>query len=65
MKVHLLESKLPFKSEIMCECNVKMLRAVGVAGVSGQNALDVARVWPLRRWCAKPWLPKKARCPKN
>lgn len=38
----------------MWECNVKMLRAVGVAGVSGQSALAADRVWHLRRWYARP-----------
>lgn len=34
----------------MCECNVKILYVVGVAGVSGQNARAAAKGWHLRRW---------------
>lgn len=34
----------------MCECNVKILYVVGVAGVSGRNARAAAKAWRLRRW---------------
>jgi len=38
----------------MCECNVKILYVVGVAGVSERNARAAAKDWHLRRWYVGP-----------
>lgn len=35
---------------LMCECNVKILYVVGVAGVSGRNARAAAKGWHPRKW---------------
>jgi len=34
----------------MCECNVKILYVVGVAGVLERNARAAAKGWHLRKW---------------
>lgn len=45
------ESRRRYDSlSLMCECNVKMLYVVGVAGVSGRNARAAAKDWHLRKW---------------